>query len=253
MSLAFRDHWQHRVLPPEGSVTLMGLSVSHANRAMGILRKMYRDYFKHIGQSDRDNPFRNLSFPEKDRKRTRPPFTEAWIIGKFLAPGALARMNEQERCILLALIETGARPIELCSLVGADIVTNGPVPYIHIRPSDAPDNTHELKSVSSERDIPLVGVALELFRRFPDGFLRYRDNSNSFSATANKFLFENGLLETDRHTVYSLRHSFEDRMKSARIDTEIRIMLMGHKLDRPLYGVGGGLKLWHEELIPTAR
>ena len=48
--------------------------------------------------------------------------------------------------------------------------------------------------------------------------------------------------ETPKHTAYSLRHSFEDRMAEAAIDDRIRAELMGHKYARPDYGRGGSLE-----------
>ncbi|TPJ65980.1 integrase, partial [Mesorhizobium sp. B2-7-1] len=60
------------------------------------------------------------------------------------------------------------------------------------------------------------------------------------------------LFPTENHTFYSLRHSFEDRMKNARLDEELRRMLMGHTIDRPKYGEGGEMKMWQEELMKIA-
>ena len=44
----------------------------------------------------------------------------------------------------------------------------------------------------------------------PFGFPRHCDNSSTYSATANKFLPENGFRPIEDHIVYSLRHSFKD-------------------------------------------
>jgi hypothetical protein len=41
------------------------------------------------------------------------------------------------------------------------------------------------------------------------------DKSSSLSATVNKFLRLNGLRPTRDHSVYSLRHSFKDRLVAA--------------------------------------
>ena len=42
--------------------------------------------------------------------------------------------------------------------------------------------------------------------------------------------------------MYSLRHSFEDRMLAAGIDDRIRRDLFGHRLDRERYGKGASLE-----------
>jgi integrase len=103
--------------------------------------------------------------------------------------------------------------------------------------------------VSSIRRIPLVGVALEVMKKFPNGFPSYKENENNFSSTAGKFFRENKLFPTKKQVIYSLRHTFEDRMKEARIDDELRNILMGHTVDRPKYGSGGSLKLYQEEMM----
>ena len=59
----------------------------------------------------------------------------------------------------------------------------------------------------------------------------------------NKFLRQNGLLESEAHTAYSLRHAFEDRLLEQGSDDRLRAELMGHKYSRPAYGRGGSLAL----------
>jgi hypothetical protein len=51
----------------------------------------------------------------------------------------------------------------------------------------------------------------------PKGFPRYRDKSSSLSATVNKFLHVNGLRPTKDHSVYSMYHSFKDRLVAAEV------------------------------------
>ena len=109
----------------------------------------------------------------------------------------------------------------------------------------------ERATAASRRIIPLLGVSLEAFREYPQGFPRYA-NSPSLTDTINKFLRENGLLESDEHTLYGLRHSFEDRMLAAGIDERIRRDLMGHSLRRERYGEGASLDQLHALLKPLA-
>jgi integrase len=77
----------------------------------------------------------------------------------------------------------------------------------------------------------------------PEGFPRYRDKSSSLSATLNKYLEENGLRPTKDHTVYSLRHSFKDRLIAAEAPDSMIDSPMGHKADKPRYGKGPSLEL----------
>ena len=136
------------------------------------------------------------------------------------------------------MVNTGYRPSEGAALTRDTIRLDNNVPHISIQPEG-----RQLKTQYARRLIPLAGVSLEVFREFPEGFPRYRNSSATLSATVNKFLRENGLMETPEHTFYSLRHSFEDRMLAAGIDDRIRRDLFGHRLDRERYGKGATLEL----------
>jgi integrase len=110
------------------------------------------------------------------------------------------------------------------------------IPHIAIEPVG-----RQLKNDQSQRVIPLTGVSLDAFRECPKGFPTYRFK-DKLSDTVNKFLRENGLLETPDHVLYSLRHSFEDRMLAAGVDERIRRDIFGHQLDRERYGMGATLE-----------
>lgn len=242
-ALVLWRYWQGKIAPKEGKPTH---TASIGNRDLGAMRTLYSEYFRHVGKMDRPNPFKSLSFQEKDaHKRVRPAFTVE-ALKAIIAPGALAGMNDELRGATLALIETGCRPSELVNLRAENIRLDDAVAHIVIEPRHDPDAPRELKSGTSERKIPLVGIALEVFTAFPKGFPRYREKEEALSAAANKYLRSNGLA-TDC-TIYSFRHAFEDRMKEAGIDAELRRILMGHKLDRETYGTGGSLEWRKAEL-----
>ncbi|MCW0234991.1 MAG: hypothetical protein OJJ21_15425 [Ferrovibrio sp.] len=240
----FYDFWRRRIAPKEGRPTH---SANSGNRDIGNLRVLFAEYMKHVGGEDVRNPFAGLSFSDKG-KRTRPPFKVEWIKTKILKPGALAGLNEEARGILLAMIETGCRPSELCNLTADRIVLDDPIPHIDIRAVADPDAPREIKTHSSTRRIPLIGLALQVFKKHTAGFPRYLDKEDSLSAALNKFMRENHLFPSADHKIYSLRHSFEDRMKVAGLDTELRMILMGHTNDRPSYGEGGSLEWRRDEL-----
>ncbi|QND66713.1 integrase [Mesorhizobium loti] len=242
---AVHRYWLDRVAPDKGRPDR---SASTGNRNMGNLRTLYADYFRHLGFPEQKNPFADLSFTDKS-KRSRPPFPTDWIRDRIFAPGALSALNDEARGIVLAFAETGARPSELANLHAGVIHVDHEVPHISVEPRDDPDDPREIKTASSVRKVPLVGVALEVFKKHPKGFPRYKDREASLSALLNKHFKSYNLFPTDNHTVYSLRHSFEDRMKNGRLDEELRRMLMGHTIDRPKYGEGGDMKMWQEELM----
>ncbi|KZL15135.1 DUF6538 domain-containing protein [Pseudovibrio sp. Ad37] len=234
-ALQFFNWWQDRVTGKGGEKPLSGNS---ANRDVGNMRKLYSSYFERVGEEERENPFRNLNFRSpKALRQDVPPFPASWIQQKILEPGALASLNRDAALIVLACIETGCRPSELCNISAQQIYLDAKVPYISIK--FKPDRA--IKTESSVRDIPLIGVSYEAMRRAPEGFPRYVDKENNFSATAMKAFRRAGLLPSENHRIYSLRHAFETRMKEAKLDYELRCLLMGHAIDRPEYGDGGSM------------
>lgn len=241
-------HWLARIAPKEGSPTA---SASSGNRDIGNLRVLYEAYFKYMGDADRKNPFAGLSYSNKIKK-SRPPIPTEWIRTRILDVDALAGLNEEARGILLIMVETGARPSEIANLESTAIRLSHRVPHLAIEPREDPDDPREIKTASSRREVPLVGVALEAAQRHKAGFPRYKDRENDLSATLNKYLRENKLFPSSRHTLYSFRHSFEDRMKDGGLEDELRRLLMGHTVDRPKYGSGGSLEWRQAELNKIA-
>lgn len=233
----FREWWIEKMADE-------GLTANSANKdfihLVAVLRAVARPE-----EIDLRFDTKGLNLKEK-AKGTRPPFSENWIRERLLAPNALDGLNDEARDILLMMLNTGARPSELAALTGPEIRTEDPVPHVSIEGLG-----RELKTVNAKRKIPLIGVSLEAARRHPNGFPRYADNPG-LSDTINKFLRENHLLETPQHSLYGLRHAFEDRMLRAGIDNRIRADLMGHALQRERYGAGGGLEHVHAILLPIS-
>ncbi len=85
--------------------------------------------------------------------------------------------------------------------------------------------------------------------KFPEGFSKYRGNPDNLSNTVGKYLRENDLLPTDRHSAYSLRHSFQDRLTNADVPDPTQTEKMGHQFDRPKYGEDPTLQKKVEWLI----
>lgn len=226
-ALLYVDHWTERVVDGEVVADTANRNLTHITGAIAAVARRHR--------LPVDRVFQGLRL-EGARSRPRPPFSSWWIVNRILAPGALDTMNDEERAALHVIINTGARPSEILNLREPRIVLNSNIPHIQLRP-----DARVLKTDHSHRDIPLVGIALEAMRRFPDGFPRYRDNGDAFSAAVNKFLEEHKLRETEQHVVYSFRHSFKDRLRQAEAPDELTDELMGHDTHKPKYGDGHGL------------
>ncbi len=240
----YYNWWRDRLTEKPGQKPL---TANTANRDIGNVRKLYGEYCKFMGEEDRSNPFRNLSFKDK-LKGEVPPFENDWVRSKILVPGLFAGVNTQAWHILYALIETGCRPGEIANLMEEDILLDHEVPHICIRPK----RNREIKTQASIREIPLVGVSLEAMRRFPNGFDHYRDKPDLLSQTLMKAFKVRRLFPTPDHKIYSFRHSFEKRMLEAGIDHDLRLTLMGHTNKRPAYGDGGALSFRRDELLKIA-
>lgn len=236
--LDFREWWMQRLEADRLTANSANKDLVHLGEVLKLVNERRRLKL--------DLPLSGLTFKEGTAGR-RPPFSTGWIKDRLLADGALDGLNPEARAILIGMVNTGARPSELAALTPQEIRLDANVPHLALAPVD-----RQLKSKNAVRILPLLGVSLEAFRQFPDGFPRYRVNSAGLSATVNKYLRENGLLETSGHSLYGLRHSFEDRMLAAKIDERIRRDLMGHSLGRERYGDGASLQMLQELLAPVA-
>lgn len=245
-ALKFFNWWSDRVRGVGGASPLSGNS---ANRDLGNMRSIYRDYYKRVGDNDRQNPFRDLSFSDpKALQKDTPPFTADWISKKIMDPRSFHSLNRDAALIVLCLIETGCRPSEICNMAADAIHLDVEVPYISIQFQEK----RELKTYSSVRDIPLVGISLLAFQRAAHGFSRYADKENSLSATLMKHFRRMELLPGPDHRIYSFRHAFEKRMQEAELDYGLRCTLMGHANDRPEYGDGGSLSFRRDQMLKIA-
>ena len=177
--LDFRQWWAERL-------ELEDLTANSANKDLGHLGKVLMRV-NELKRLNIDLPLGGLKFKQGDAEPF-PPFSAEWIKKKLLAPGALAGLNTEARCILLGMVNTGYRPSEGAALLPAHIHLEGAVPFIQILPDG-----REIKTKTSKRVIPLTGVSLEALREGRIGFPRYRDNPG-LSATINSFLRENKLI-----------------------------------------------------------
>ena len=166
------------------------------------------------------------------------------VAGKSPEQKVFEGLNPSAILIVYALIETGCRPSEIMNILPENIVLDHEVPHIRIRRQ----NNRQLKTQSSVRDIPLIGVSLEAMRLAPQGFPRYHDKGNLLSVSLLKAFRTRNLFPTKLHRIYSFRHSFEKRMLEAGLDYDLRCLLMGHKNTRLQYGDGGSLSYRRNQL-----
>ena len=228
-ALSFADWWEERVVSE-------GIGAGTANKNISHITGMMKAVDKRL-QLRLDNVFAGTRI-EGGRDGKRSPFTVEHIRDQILALGALDGLNDEARDVIYVMTETGARPSEIVNLTNSRIVLDGPIPYIRIEAEG-----RLLKTDHSARDIPLVGLALEAMKRHPRGFPRYADKGSTLSATLMKHFKSRKLLPTPKHSIYSLRHSFKDRIRSVEAPEELIDELMGHSNGKPRYGDGYGLQL----------
>lgn len=236
--LKFRSWWVEKI-------EREGLRAYSANRSITDIAGMLTVIDGAL-QTNFHAPWEKARIKEtnKTKLRKRVPFSPEWVQERFLKPGALDSLNPDARLIVYTMIETGMRLGEVCNLRPEDIRLDDDVPHVEV----AEREDRRQKTDYSIRRIPLVGCALWAMKQAPRGFPRYADNADSASAAINKQLDALELRPTPRHTVYSLRHTFQDRIENAGASDRMQADLMGHEFGRPTYGDGPEMKRRQELL-----
>ena len=228
-ALAYADWWEDRVITEGIGAGTANKNISHIG---GMIRAVNKRHDLRL-----DAVFAGTRI-EGGRDGQRKPFDLDFIKNVILADGQLADLNDEARDVVYAVMETGARPSEIINLSRRQILLDAAIPHIRIQPEG-----RLLKTDQSEREIPLVGMALDAMRRHPNGFPRYFDKGSNLSATLMKYFKAHNLLPSEKHSIYSFRHSFKDRLKSVEAPEELIDEMMGHTTAKPKYGDGYGLKL----------
>ncbi len=223
----FRDMWLARIRDEGYGRNAMNKQISHLSRILHVVSEELKLELEPI--------FTGLSV--KERKKTRPPFTRAFVEEEILAQGALSGLNLDARVALLVCAETGMGAEEVTSLREETIHLDAEIPYVEVVAREGAEQKTEYRP----RQIPLVGVALAAMKLRPAGIERYYDKNASLSAVINKFMRDNDLLPSAKHTLYSFRHSFQDRLTVVEAPDRIQAELMGHKYVREKYGAGPDL------------
>lgn len=230
--LRYRQWWTDKIASEK-------LKAYSANRSFSDIKGML-SVIDDALQTNYRAPWAGIRLKETNATKLdkRPPFSVEWVQQRLLHPGALDDINVDARLIIYTMIETGMRLGEVCNLRPEDIRLNDEVPHVEV----AEREDRRQKTDYSVRRIPLVGVALWAMKQAPDGFARYADKSDSASAAINKYLRSKQLFPSDKHTIYSLRHTFQDRIENVGASDRMQADLMGHEFGRPKYGDGAEMK-----------
>lgn len=241
-SLAFRDFWLDRITDEDMAPGTANKEFGHIDRMLKVVCDHYRLPYTPL--------FVGLRFTGQTTKMQRLPFTTEFILKNLLADNALEGMFEAGKALIHLMADNGARPSELVGLdIENELYLDHNVPYFHIRSN----KYRSIKNKNSEREIPLVGYSLEAAQKGAfEKINKYRDNSISLTNIIGIYFRNNKYLPSKQYSLYSLRHSFDDRMTAAEVPERLQSQLMGHEYHRPSYGLGGDLLKKQEWLLKCA-
>ena len=189
---------------------------------------------------DCSNPFSGVYLHSDNSSKKRRPIPAASL--KILQQRCVL-MDDDLRYLVSLISDTGMRLSEAAGLMKSDLNVNCDFPHLVIQPY----SHRSLKTLSSERAVPLVGNSLWAARRIigtTDSeycFPRYTSasgcNANSASAAINKWI---KTVAGPEAVIHSLRHSFRDRLRAVEAPLEIIDQLGGWSLKTVGQGYGDG-------------
>lgn len=226
--LRFREWWTDKMKLEALKADTINRCFSDIKGMLTVIDNALHTNFGEVWERSR------VKATNKTRSDKRPPYPADFVRTRFLAHGVLDSLNLEARMVVYLMIETGLRPGEACNLRPEDICLDAAIPHVAVTIT----GDRRIKNDYSERKIPLVGVAFWAMQQFPLGFPTYRDKEDTLSNTVNKALLAANLRPTKAHVLYSLRHTFADRLTAARVSDREHTDLMGHEFDRPDYGDG---------------
>lgn len=160
----YRDTLVERVMNDE-------FKSDYANKRMRTIKNMLHAVLKrdHRGVQ---NPFREVESIKVDDAGRREAFNEAEV--RLIREKAASdpKLLEEVKAFLLLSQNTGLGIKELAQMAPEDVVLEGDCPHLKIRKNKF---RNYLKTKEREREIPLIGAALEAMKRFPNGFTEYTD------------------------------------------------------------------------------
>ena len=161
-------------------------------------------------------------------------------------------LDDEPRWLIALISDTGMRLAEAAGLLSEDIRLDTEIPYIKL----CEHAWRTLKTSSSQRKIPLVGMSLWAAQRikeqnttfaFPKHCNEQKCNSNSASAALNKWLKPR---VPDDCVIHSFRHSLRDRLRAVECPADIIDAIggwttegVGHQ-----YGTGHNVEVMHNWL-----
>ena len=171
----------------------------------------------------------------------------------------LKTKKSEIKTIGLLMIWTGCRTMEIGGLLNNELLLDLNVPYLLIRPN----RIRRLKTLASERKVPLTADALDMLREYlqaqkntaPDApvFPSYgRDGGMDALSQNLRNIIRKQMKITDKRLVpYSTRHTLKDKMRLLRTPLAYQNQIMGHRQSNEIadgYGEGDPLVYIQQQL-----
>ena len=220
-----------------------GLVGSSVSRVISSIRAVFNFAISEYAL-DLKNPFLGMYFDKSAGVSKRLPMP----IEDILKVQHLCRTIDDDLRWLVALIsDTGMRLAEGAGLLKSDIILDGDIPHISLKPHP----WRPLKTSGSQRNIPLVGASLWAAQRLSEAFSdsayafpKYNrkdiTNSNSASAALNKWLHH---YVPKGCTMHSFRHSMRDRLRAVECPSDMIDQIGGWATEGVGHSYGEGYEL----------
>jgi integrase len=230
---------------------LVSRDLSHASvkRLLATLKAIVNFSIKELSL-DIKNHFSGI-YLSKDSKVSKRPSIANELIYKIQLE---CKTIDDDISWMLGLIsDSGMRLAEAAGLKLSDINLDDEIPHIKL----IPHKHRPLKTLSSQRLIPLVGTSLwaakQAVKNSTTEFLfpRYTDSnscrSSSASASTNKLL---KAIIGDEYVIHCFRHSLRDRLRNNNTPTEMIDQIGGWSMQSvgQTYGEGFNLENLHKQM-----
>ena len=220
-----------------------GLAGSSITRVLNTLNSVI-NFVSSEYALDVKNPFSRIYYDRSNKVQKRQPIP---VDALRNIQNECYHIDDDMRWLIALISDTGMRLSEAAGLHRDDIVLNDEVPHVVVQPHP----WRNLKTVASERKIPLIGASLWAAERILSqtsnthfAFPRYnrsgQTNGNSASAALNKWLKS---YVPKCCSVHSFRHSMRDRLRAVDCPTEMIDQIGGWSKDTVGQGYGEGYGL----------
>ena len=231
-----------------------GLATSSIKRIFSTVKAVLNLAKSELGLTV-NNPFSTTFIPQVGVVKSRSSIADVDI---ERIQTLCRKFDDDQRWLIALISDTGLRLAEAAGLLVSDINLHCPIPYVDIKPHP----WRRLKTISSARQVPLIGASLWAAQRIcetADGayaFSRYcseeRTKANSASGALNKWLHTH---IGNQSVIHSFRHSFRDRLRAVECPSDISDALGGWSAKGigQRYGEGYKLNIKHQWISKIER